>query len=279
MTSRAADAQLCYAVLCTEDAYLSHLGQIETPLDLRLASAWNVRAYLVGQDALFRQELSLDSSRVCYGWLLESKTLPGSFLLTVRGTTGLIEWLEDSEFFTTQHPKAGRVEAGFWGLYRTLALRVSGHELPLVTALSTIVDGGRLMVAGHSLGAALATYLALDVSVPLAHNGASLSARFFASPRTGNDAFCSAVVSAIPDYASYANSGDLVPRIPFAFGYEPLPGLIEMPPYGGGIRIKFGLAAQHHAASYVALLDPAFVPVLKSNDATYARCILNDTPR
>jgi hypothetical protein len=157
--SRAQDAQL--ALLCgyAEDAYDAVGGGQVSP-DPRVAAAWKIHGTLIGQDALLRKSVELADRRVFYGWLLEAIAHPGEFVLVIRGTAGAIEWAIDAEFCRRPHPLGGLVEDGFFGLYQTLALQLPSSQLPLAAALASIVGDGQLIIAGHSLGATLATFAA-----------------------------------------------------------------------------------------------------------------------
>lgn len=84
-----------------EDMYTD--GSLNPPADPRIAGAgWDIVAYLTANDVLIpdpgapKQRLAIDlSKRVFYGFLAKSKTDPTSFVVVVRGTDGLVEWLID----------------------------------------------------------------------------------------------------------------------------------------------------------------------------------------
>ena len=64
---------------------------------------------------------------------------------------------------------------------------------------------------GHSLGAALATLLALDVG-STGHDAVELVT--WASPRVGDKAFCDAFAKHVSDVARFTCGADVVPRLP-----------------------------------------------------------------
>jgi len=64
---------------------------------------------------------------------------------------------------------------------------------------------------GHSMGAALATLLALDLG-STGHDSVELVT--WASPRVGDKAFCDAFAKLVPDVARFTCGADVVPRLP-----------------------------------------------------------------
>src|SRR6185437_5634308 len=129
----------------------------------------------------------LGDRTVFYGWLLRHQVSPGTFLCLIRGTKDLIEWAEDAEGVPVEAPGVpGKVEQGFHGIYTSMRLRhPGGSDMPLVSAIEAIVGLGTVTVAGHSLGAALATYLAADLA-DTARLGDRVTARIYCSPRPGD---------------------------------------------------------------------------------------------
>jgi hypothetical protein len=113
-----------------EDMYTE--GTLNPTADTRIATAgWDLVAYLTANDVLIpdpsaaNQRLSVDrSKRVFYGFLARSKTDPTSFVVAVRGTDGLVEWLIDANFLLMTHPAytGTQVEQGFWSVYQTMSL-------------------------------------------------------------------------------------------------------------------------------------------------------------
>src|SRR6202034_4599795 len=72
-------------------------------------------------------------------------------------------------------------------------------------------DRAGVTIVGHSLGAALATYLTLDLT--RAGLRARVSACLFASPRTGNQPFVTLFDQTIADYRLFNYMLDIVPRV------------------------------------------------------------------
>jgi triacylglycerol lipase len=108
-------------------------------------------------------------------------------------------------------------------------------------------------IVGHSLGAALATYLTLDLT--RAGLRARVSACLFASPRTGNQPFVTLFDQTIADYRLFNYILDIVPRVPPGLGYMPLPRRTVIQPAGAEAVIRVGIGCSHHVICYCAMLD------------------------
>jgi len=293
MAGLPSNAQLTELCLVAEDAFDVELADGSTGNklvprpDVRLSPDWAVRAVITWQDAILRGgPLRLGSQRVFCGWLLQSTADPYTYVLVFRGTADMVEWLEDAEFLPmTPHPGgAGRVEAGFYGLYATLMGCVGpkgaaggdigvGPESPFqATVMGIMGPRAHLTVTGHSLGAAVATYAALDLARAMP---GQVSARLFASPHPGDLSFVNSVAIRVPDHESVAYELDGVPRVPFGLDYAHLPNYLELSPHTAPVRIRLTLFCGHHALCYLALQDPARADAIAlSIDKPYAACIL-----
>ncbi len=280
------DGALANLCMCAEDTFARALqgapgASLEDPApDPRITAAWQVRGRLVAADALFRSgPLVVGDTAVFYGWLLESRATPGEFVVVVRGTEGIMEWLIDAEFAPRRaHPVAGEVESGFFGIYETMQFvdAVGGAPAPAAEAIARAVGAHGLTITGHSLGSALATYLAFDV----ARADTPVRARLVASPRPGDQAFSEAFGRAVPDHVMFANVADVVPKVPFWFGYSPVPNVTKLSSAGTEFRICSGLACQHHALVYECLInrDTSALQKLPHEDDKFAACIRPRSP-
>ncbi len=93
-----------------------------------------------------------------------------------------------------------KVEQGFSDIYKTMTLvGLNGARIGTKAAdgIATVVGTGNVTVCGHSLGAALATYLSFDIAGLL---GNRTSACLFASPRTGDPAWTTAYKARVQTY-------------------------------------------------------------------------------
>lgn len=276
VTSDAALALLC---IYAEDAFArareegSGTALVSPVPDARLSPAWIVRGTLIAQDRISGGMLG--AQEVFYGWLLERANAPGEFTAVVRGTGDLREWILDAEFGELHaHPVVGKVEYGFWSIYDTMRYRPNaGEDLPAAQGIAQAVGAGRLTLIGHSLGSVLATYLAFDA----AHPGllaSRVSAVIFASPRPGDSSFGAAFNLRVPAHRAYWWEHDLVPKVPFGFGYAPVPQSIELTP-PSLLTICRSIVCAHHALSYGSMIDPSILDSFQPapQDQTFLKCL------
>ena len=269
------DVAFAVPVLYAEAAFTDPAVQ-EPPLHPWLARDWKLHWYVLGTDALWRERLELGGRQVFYGYLLESLTLAGTFVLAIRGTDGVEEWAEDAEGLQRPYPRGGRVEDGFAGVAGSLVARLpgSGRDAPLIGSLAKSVGSGRCVGTGHSLGGAVITLVAPEMADALLNGRTAL--RVFASPHPGDEAFCRMVAARVPDQRGYVNQPDLVPRappsLPLIGEYASLPNLIILP--AGGI--KDNVLAAHHLVSYVwKMAGRAGVEALGPAATPYLGCIVD----
>jgi triacylglycerol lipase len=258
------------------DMYLSDPTSLAPSSDLRLAQKWRVLGYITATDSIFRagQTVGLGDT-VCYGFLAQIIAKPEVFVAVVRGTDGLLEWIEDAEFLSIPHPTAGRVERGFFGIYRSMQYRpIGGDILPAARGISNAVGQGSLIVLGHSLGSALATYLTFDLAHP-AKLAARVQACLFASPRPGDAGFAKAFDERVQTYALWNYELDVVPRVPRGPDYTDLPKVSWIGIEAAQARIRFDLACHHHILCYAAMLDYGLLDwlTLPAADRQCAACI------
>lgn len=241
-TKEATDSELALLALYAEDAFSNAKDGPVLP-DPRLAPRWSVVGTLTAVDAVCRfGKHRLGARRVFYGWRLRSSS--GQHVIAIRGTQRPIEWVIDGLFAPrTAHPVKGKVESGFWSVAASLLL--DGKPL---TAMVEGLDGP-VTVVGHSLGAAVATYASLE----LAQAGAKVRGVFVASPHPGNREFCKAFGELVP-HVMYKNAADIVPSVPFWFGYSDVPNVVTLFPSIVGATIIGGPAAHHHALTYAVLM-------------------------
>ena len=207
--------------------------------------------------------LQLDAQTVYFGFVAEDAG--GDIVAVVRGTDGFIEWIEDAEFLPVIYqpklvlqggPPQIAVEQGFWTLYQTLELTDTagtgvGDAASQITALAGRAQN--VMVIGHSLGSALATYLALDLARGTL--GGRVSACLFASPHTGNKAFTDLFDQTVKEYRLFNYILDIVPRVPLGPDYVALPRRTVIQPSTAEASIRFDVLCNHHVVCYCAMLD------------------------
>jgi triacylglycerol lipase len=249
--------------MVAEDMYAT-LGTLAPPVDARIAAAgWNVVAYVTAQDVIIPPKESPDQtlhinhgSRVFYGYVAQSATNPKTFVAAIRGTEGIIEWLIDADFVPIPHPRypGARVEQGFWSIYQTMSLA----DLKGVTTSQNAAEGieklvgdGSIMVVGHSLGSALATFFVGDI----AERQPKVTACLFASPRTGDLAWTTIFDNKVGDYSLFNYIIDAVPHVPSGIGYSTLSKAKVIQPSTADAGVKLDLLCNHHVICYCAMLD------------------------
>ena len=210
-------------------------------------------------DALYGNELATDVSphageTVTYGYV--ARSAGGEMVIAIRGTQTIDEWLHDFSFLFVPNPihaGGGMTEDGFTAIYRSLRLGADVNSPSAISAIAALVKSSgvtRVTVLGHSLGAALATLLTLDVG--LNGGAAQTSSYTFASPRVGDMLFQHTYDSVIPDTYRVANRPDLVPQTP-TFPYQHIGNDIELiPPYNS---VCANLACWHSIDTYLWLMD------------------------
>jgi len=247
------------------DAYSGNPNEVRPvlPQGSILANNWIIDGYLVANDGLFPvgESSVLTAVTVCYGVLAHLVATPNQYVVLLRGTAGTREWLIDAEFFQVAHPipGSGNVERGFHDIYATmefLPANGTGNEgLIAWKAITSIVGQGDLVVAGHSLGSTLATYLTYDL-VKLGNMANCVRGCYFASPRPGNADFAQAFDSAVSQYVVYDYAPDEIPDTPPELsGYQSLPKVMEITPENSKAVISNNLGANHHMLCYCAMLD------------------------
>ena len=273
-----------FLAMIAEDMYAgANLGSLNPPVDPRIAATgWTVVAYFTAQDVLIpppeaaSQRISVDpSKRVFFGFLARSNADPNTYAAVVRGTEGIVEWVIDAEFLLVPHPRyPGRlVEQGFWDIYQTMSLAdpANGRTTHPNAAegVADAVGAGTVMVAGHSLGSALATYFALDLAEKL---GSKVSACLFASPRTGDQAWAELFAATVSDYRLFNYILDIVPHVP-TIGYAALPNATVIQPATAQASVRLDIFCDHHAICYCAMIDYAIKPPVTNADRDSLACV------
>jgi triacylglycerol lipase len=251
------------------------------------AEGWYVMGYITGNDNIIKSgksirrkilDVSSDcDSRVCYGYLANNSA--GDYVAVIRGTDGAEEWFDDFDFILCE-PKAplkGKVDGGFYGIYKTLQLSTNTNgDKQLAAGIVQTIAGANITVLGHSLGAALATYLTAELVALLPPS--QVTACLFASPKTGNKDFVYYIQSNVKNYQVFNYKKDLVPLTP-PLGYSALPNCTILSECQFDLTISPTPACCHHLICYIALLDADFylqlveMPDMTADDKNCAACI------
>lgn len=151
------------------------------------------------------------------------------------------DWLNDLRRDPVSRPEfPGRVHKGFHDSVTALWPKLSRFDW----------TRGRLSIAGHSKGGALAV---LAGWLLREHRPRVVT---FAAPKVGDDGFAAAYFAAGPATVQYRNPHDIVPKLPLV-GYDQVGAAIGPP---ATWQAPFGLAANHHLATYREWLTPLDEP-------------------
>ncbi len=194
---------------------------------------------------------------VPFGFIAKSPAPANDFVVAIRGTASIWEWVQDARFLRVTYPfatGAGESEDGFTDVYQSLVVASTGGIPRLVDVLKGILSplaNATLAIAGHSLGAALATLLALDVT----ESGAFATPEVitFASPLVGDPQFARTYNTEVPNTWRIANELDLVPKMPpSVWGYDHVNQLFSINSF---LKVKMDPACCHHLTTYLYLLN------------------------
>lgn len=147
-----------------------------------------------------------------------------TIVVAFRGTqdASLRNWITDLYFplktvYNATNPTNETIEvhAGFLAAYKRLAPQVRDAVVTLRQKLPSY----RVMVTGHSLGAALSTICALDL---VEHRFAqNVSVINFGNPRVGNEGWANYYDLMVPESIRVVNNRDVVPALPpRTFGFQ-----------------------------------------------------------
>jgi predicted lipase len=204
----------------------------------------------------------LDLTRyVSIGFIAQNAADAGEFVIVIRGTVGIAEWIQDAKLLPIPFsavPGAGFTEDGFTDMYNSFRLAPDASTAQVVPSLAGILGGNitKLTICGHSLGSALATLLALDTVVHTAYTAPHVIT--FASPRVGDLHFSNYFNHAVPNCDRIVNRKDLVPKLPPPPLFIHVGDETELNP---GSSVADSLVCQHAMDTYMFLLDPANNPL------------------
>ena len=162
-------------------------------------------------------------SREFYGYIARSSASPGKYILAIRGTETLAEWILDAAaipVFFGPAPDAGLVALGFQSIYGSFSfIDLTGTAKTLNTVVTELAATGagieEFLVLGHSLGGALATLAAAELAIV---NPGGVQSKVviytFASPRVGLLDFAASFNDAVPTSFRIWNTLDIVPQLP-----------------------------------------------------------------
>ncbi|GAE37453.1 lipase family protein [Halalkalibacter akibai] len=137
-----------------------------------------------------------------FGFILESKR---NIIIAFRGTESDPDWIVDAEVSQVPFPysPSGFVHEGFLTIYESC-------REAIYNSMKQKVSHKPIIVTGHSLGGALATLCALDLSTVYT----DVTCYTFASPRVGDPLFADSYNVNLKESNRYVNVFDIVPLLP-----------------------------------------------------------------
>lgn len=159
--------------------------------------------------------------------------------IVFRGTDSKNEWLSNLAFCRKKIPYDNdeskiRVHTGFINAYKNDGVRKKIHSL-------IPNEPCRIVVTGHSRGAALAVLCAVDLQYNFPDK--SLECYVFGCPRVGNTAFAKSYNKRVFKTVRVENGNDIVTKVPPAFfGYRHVGAKLNV----GNTRLPFVLSAFSH---------------------------------
>ena len=144
-----------------------------------------------------------------FGWVVQN-TQTQTLVVSFRGTVSLADWLHNFDWLPAQYepvPDYGTVHKGFQAVYNIV------RDSVFAQIRNADQKFTRLIVTGHSLGAALSELAAPD----LLHNGGLAvvpEVQNFAGPRAGHHDFASIFDTQIDACFRVVNAWDIVPHLP-----------------------------------------------------------------
>ncbi|WP_110113574.1 lipase family protein [Bacillus sp. CGMCC 1.16541] len=224
------DKQLALFLLqLSAETYLQyqHDGLVNVPTGFSLVKAFKGKAF---------------GKREWFGFIIESEN---EVVIAFRGTQSDLDWLADASAFQLPFPYAsscGYVHGGFLAIYHSLRSEV-------FNAYRSLSSSKPLYITGHSLGGALATLHALDVSV----NGPfqQVTMYNYGSPRVGDPTFVTSYCLHVRESKRFANTEDVVTEVPppvFRYPFTSKTWYYEHVPAAISFTIQTGSITNNHMA-------------------------------
>lgn len=215
---------------------------------------YTVVATVYGNDLATDVNPARAAQIVSFGFIAQDAA--GNAVVSIRGTEGILEWLQDARFLAVKCPfltGAGCTEDGFTAVYESLRVSPDPASARVVEALPKLAFPRpitSLTLCGHSLGGALVTLCALDIAANTQFKHPMVYS--YASPRTGDSSFADTYNQVVPDTFRFANRLDIVPKVPLPPPYEHVLGLQDLNPL---LNVKLEILCEHHLTTYTHLIS------------------------
>ncbi|XP_057960136.1 lipase-like [Malania oleifera] len=146
-----------------------------------------------------------------------------AIIIAFRGTQehSIQNWIEDLYWKQLDLNYPGMpdsmVHHGFYSAYHNTTIRPG--VLNAVKRAKQLYGELNIMVTGHSMGGAMASFCGLDLAVN--HKAQNVQVMTFGQPRIGNAAFASYYSQVVPNTIRVTNEHDIVPHLPPYYAYFP----------------------------------------------------------
>ncbi|KAK4770430.1 hypothetical protein SAY87_030962 [Trapa incisa] len=146
-----------------------------------------------------------------------------AIVIAFRGTQehSIQNWIEDLYWkqLDTNYPgmPGAMVHHGFYFAYYNTTIRPG--ILNAVKRAKKLYGDIDIMVTGHSMGGAMASFCALDLAIH--HAATNIQLMTFGQPRIGNAVFASCYSKHVPNTIRVTNGHDIVPHLPPYYPYFP----------------------------------------------------------
>ncbi|KAM5577970.1 lipase [Rosa sericea] len=167
-------------------------------------------------------EIIVDIQR-CLQAFVGVATDPNAIIIAFKGTQGnsIQNWIEDLFWKQLDIDYPGMPDAmvhhGFYNAYHNTTIR-PGILNAVARAKEFYGDIG-IIVTGHSMGGAMASFCALDLRVNQKENNVQVMT--FGQPRIGNAIFATYYSEILPQTIRVTNGNDVVPHLPPYYTYFP----------------------------------------------------------
>ncbi|XP_022722659.1 lipase-like isoform X2 [Durio zibethinus] len=167
-------------------------------------------------------EIIVDIQNCLQAFVGVAKNL-NAIVIAFRGTQehSIQNWVEDLFWKQLDLNYPGMPDAmvhhGFYTAYHNTTIRPG--ILNSIKEAKEFYGDLDIMVTGHSMGGAMASFCALDLSVN--HEAKNVQVITFGQPRIGNAAFASYYGKLVPNTIRVTNDHDIVPHLPPYYSYFP----------------------------------------------------------
>lgn len=164
------------------------------------------------------KELGIEKVR----WIQDRKTDTQGFVVTIgtdifvvwRGSESPTDFLKDASVLKVKAFGDCKVHSGFYSCLTAVQDRLGKHLKEAIQEIGGISEVSRVYVSGHSLGGALATLSAVQISTLYPSLSPRLKVITIGSPRVGNRAFKTLFNKQVSEHIRVVHDNDIVTRVP-----------------------------------------------------------------